>query len=197
MSQIMLFPLSSVVLPEGKMKLRIFEPRYKRMIAECLKAGTGFGLCLVNNDAGALPHNTASIGTFVSIVDFETLDDGLLGITVSGIKRFKVEQVSTDFDGLRHADVTWLPTWQPKQLNEHHLFVGERLQAVYKAFPLLGELYTHCFFDDATWVSQRWIEVLPVTCSEFEKLALQQDCDEMLDFVEEMITVNDSQKATI
>lgn len=45
MEEIMLFPLSSVVLPEGKMKLRIFEPRYQRMVAQCSKTGSGFGLC--------------------------------------------------------------------------------------------------------------------------------------------------------
>ncbi len=41
------------------------------------------------------------------------------------------------------------------------------------------------FFDDATWVSQRWLEVLPLECHHFEHLVTQQDCSATLSFLGE------------
>ncbi|WP_218745665.1 LON peptidase substrate-binding domain-containing protein, partial [Vibrio parahaemolyticus] len=113
MKDVMLFPLTSVVLPEGKMNLRIFEPRYKRMVKECSLQNVGFGVCLVGSEGDPKDvGNVSSIGTLVRIVDFETLSDGLLGITVAGEKRFVIKRVRADSDGLRHAEVEWLDNWQ-------------------------------------------------------------------------------------
>lgn len=76
------------------MNLRIFEPRYKRMVKECSLQDSGFGVCLVGNDGDPKAvGNVSSIGTLVTIVDFETLSDGLLGITVAGERRFIVKRV--------------------------------------------------------------------------------------------------------
>ena len=75
MNEVMLFPLTSVVLPEGKMKLRIFEPRYKRMVKECSLNNVGFGLCLVENTAASDKQSKiATVGTLVQIVDFEQVE---------------------------------------------------------------------------------------------------------------------------
>jgi Lon protease-like protein len=192
----MLFPLRSVVLPEGKMRLRIFEPRYKRMVTECLKGESGFGVCLISGDASAIPKNVSEIGTFVSIVDFETLDDGMLGITVSGIKKFRVVDVGADDDGLRHASVKWLEGWATEELSDENQFLGERLQDVYKKFPQIGDLYLHRFFDDAAWVSQRWLEVLPLECHHFEHLVTQPDCSTAVNFLTEAFKSGDIQEET-
>ncbi|GAL33058.1 hypothetical protein JCM19240_6490 [Vibrio maritimus] len=196
MSQIMLFPLRSVVLPEGKMRLRIFEPRYKRMVTECLKNETGFGVCLISGDSSSVPNNVSEIGTFVSIVDFETLDDGMLGITVSGIKKFRVMDVRADDDGLRSASVKWLEGWATEELSDENQFLGERLQDVYKKFPQIGDLYLHRFFDDASWVSQRWLEVLPLECHHFEHLVTQPDCSTAVNFLAEAFKSGDIQEET-
>lgn len=196
MKQIMLFPLRSVVLPEGKMRLRIFEPRYKRMVTECLKRESGFGVCLISSDAGAVPKNVSAVGTFVSIVDFETLDDGMLGITVSGIKKFRVKHVEADDDGLRQATVDWLEGWDTAELSDENQFLGERLQDVYKKFPQIGELYLHRFFDDAAWVSQRWLEVLPLDCNHFEHLVTQPDCSVAVDFLTQAFKAGDIEEET-
>jgi Lon protease-like protein len=192
----MLFPLRSVVLPEGKMRLRIFEPRYKRMVTECLRNETGFGVCLISDDASVAPKNVSKIGTFVSIVDFETLDDGMLGITVSGIKKFRISDIGADDDGLRSASVEWVEGWATEELNDENQFLGERLQDVYKKFPQIGELYLHRFFDDASWVSQRWLEVLPLECHHFEHLVTQPDCRSAVDFLTQAFNSGDIQEET-
>ncbi len=39
-----LFPLNTVVFPEGELPLRLFEPRYIDMVSECLRNDSGFGV---------------------------------------------------------------------------------------------------------------------------------------------------------
>ncbi|WP_322803005.1 LON peptidase substrate-binding domain-containing protein [Vibrio alfacsensis] len=188
MNEVMLFPLTSVVLPEGKMNLRIFEPRYKRMVKECSIRNMGFGVCLVGNSENSKAvGNVSSIGTLVTIVDFEILSDGLLGITVVGEKRFSVKRVRADSDGLRHADVEWLENWEGPVSDPPFTELSEQLARIYTRFPQLGDLYQHRFFDDVSWVTQRWLEILPLDSALFEKLVGAQDCLPALQFLNDAI----------
>ncbi|WP_172561943.1 LON peptidase substrate-binding domain-containing protein [Vibrio furnissii] len=191
MEEIMLFPLSSIVLPEGKMKLRIFEPRYKRMVAECSKANSGFGMCLFDSKVKGNANPLSEFGTWVKIVDFETLGDGLLGVTVVGIKRFSIHKVRVEYDGLRRAKVEWQPSWPTQALEEDDLFLSHHLQNLYQEFPQIGELYPHCFFDDASWVAQRWLELLPLSNQQFDSLAQFADCRHALSFLTQTIEAYD------
>ncbi|HCG8031318.1 TPA: LON peptidase substrate-binding domain-containing protein [Vibrio parahaemolyticus] len=188
MKEVMLFPLTSVVLPEGKMNLRIFEPRYKRMVKECSLQNVGFGVCLVGSEGDPKDvGNVSSIGTLVKMVDFETLSDGLLGITVVGEKRFTVKRVRADADGLRHAEVDWLDNWQTPSQQLDFGYLSQQLAQVYEQFPQLGTLYQHRFYDDPIWVTQRWLELLPLDSHLFESLVGAQDCRPALRFLNQAI----------
>ena len=46
-----LFPLNVMILPGEKMRLHIFEPRYKQLINECLANETAFGIPYVLNSS--------------------------------------------------------------------------------------------------------------------------------------------------
>ena len=69
-----LFPLSAHLLPGGIMPLRIFEPRYQRMIAEA--GESGFALCMVDPRQPDALRNMLPIATRVTIIDFDRLPDG-------------------------------------------------------------------------------------------------------------------------
>ncbi|WP_372377237.1 LON peptidase substrate-binding domain-containing protein [Vibrio natriegens] len=198
MNEVMLSPLTSVVLPEGKMNLRIFEPRYIRMVKECSSKNMGFGVCLVGNDGDPKEvGNVSSIGSLVRIVDFETLSDGLLGITVVGEKRFKVLRVRADSDGLRHAEVEWMDNWAvPKGLYSFD-YLSQQLAYVYEEFPQLGSLYEHRFYDDPSWVTQRWLELLPLECHLFDRLAGAEDCLPALHFLHQALEAPKNKEARL
>ncbi len=42
-----LFPLNSVVFPHQTMSLRIFEPRYLKLIETCYRDASPFGICMI------------------------------------------------------------------------------------------------------------------------------------------------------
>ncbi|WP_176297937.1 LON peptidase substrate-binding domain-containing protein [Vibrio sp. 05-20-BW147] len=185
MSELMLFPLSSTVLPDGKMKLRIFEPRYQRMVKWCCEHNVSFGMCLVDNSQRK--SQLSSLGTEVKIVDFDALPDGLLGITVLGLRRFMSESIRIEQDGLRIATVNFLENWPQERLSAPQRFVGEQLQEVHHSFPQLGELYNECFYQDANWVARRWLEILPLSVEQFDHLAGTENCHTAMHFLSEVV----------
>jgi uncharacterized protein len=92
-----LFPLNSVLFPQARMPLHIFEPRYREMIDRCLEEDLAFGVLLIKEgeEVGgpATPHE---IGTLARIVDVARLDDGRMNIIVAGVTRFKLREQHTD-----------------------------------------------------------------------------------------------------
>ena len=101
-----LFPLSSVLFPEGALSLRIFESRYLDMIRDCARNDSGFGVCLILDGAEVgEPATPAAVGTYARIVDFNVQADGLLGILARGEHRFRVQQTRVRDNGLVHAQV--------------------------------------------------------------------------------------------
>ncbi|WP_038174075.1 MULTISPECIES: LON peptidase substrate-binding domain-containing protein [Vibrio] len=191
MPEIMLFPLSSVVLPEGKMRLRIFEPRYKRLISQALKSDGCFGICLFDPAQAKSSGELSAVGTLVKITDFESLDDGLLGISVTGLKKFRIQRVRVEYDGLRLARVESLSNWDVTSLDYQAEPLSQGLAKIYQQFPDLGELYQQRFFDDASWVTQRWLEILPMSNQKFDSLVTQADCSGAIEFLKR--TLNNTQ----
>ena len=76
------FPLGLVVLPGTIQTLQIFEPRYLSMVKSCLSSDSGFVITLSKSNQSG--ESFMSQGTFVEIIDFNQLPNGLLGITVRG-----------------------------------------------------------------------------------------------------------------
>jgi Lon protease-like protein len=109
MPEIPLFPLKSVLLPGNTMALKIFEPRYLDMIANCMREGSGFGVVLIHRgEETAADTDIYSIGTTATIGDWEHRADGLLGITAIGTRRFEILSTRTQQDGLTFAEVKLL-----------------------------------------------------------------------------------------
>ena len=112
MNEISLFPLSTVLLPCGRIPLQIFEQRYLDLVAHCMREGEGFGVVWLRQGSevsgGSLntPH-LGDYGTYATIVDWDQLPNGLLGITIEGQQRFDVSSIWRDTSGLVKATVTF------------------------------------------------------------------------------------------
>lgn len=81
-----LFPLKVVAFPGLAMPLHIFEPRYRRLLADCLAGDGGFGLVPVG-EGGEAP-SPGSVGCLMRIARHEALPDGRANIIVTGERRF-------------------------------------------------------------------------------------------------------------
>lgn len=180
MESLPLFPLHTVLFPEGPLRLRIFEPRYLDMIGRCMREGSVFGVALIAQgfEAGG-PARTVSIGTTARIVDFEKLPDGLLGISAVGDRRFRIMSSDRQPDGLNVGQIEWLASEASAPVPSEYSILVEMLR---QAFPQVSAAYGGLAprFDDATWVSMRLAELLPLPPAE------RQQCLEMNDPVERL-----------
>ncbi|MBA1203064.1 ATP-dependent protease [Pseudomonas capeferrum] len=115
-----LFPLNTVLFPGCKLDLQIFEARYLDMIGRCMKQGGGFGVvCILEGEqVGKAPVGVASLGCEALIRDFQQQDNGLLGIRVEGVRRFRVEQTEIEKDQLLVGEVQWLAEMEDSPLLE-------------------------------------------------------------------------------
>ncbi len=193
MEKFSLFPLSSIVLPGGQMKLRIFEPRYQRLVKDCLSHKQNFVMCVAPASNEVWQKTSLErVGSVVSIVDFEQLDDGLLGITVQGQERCIIHKVETEFDGLRLCEVDTIGRWPSEPITKADAVLADSLNEVYHQFPQLEKLNTPTHFDDSAWVSQRWLELLPLNQVPLNQLVLAKTCQDTLAFLHHTLLCDDS-----
>jgi len=87
-----LFPLHTVLFPGMALPIRVFEPRYRRMLDDCLRgADRSFGVVLIREGrevgGGADPHR---VGTMAYVEEVKPLADGTLAVSTEGRGRFRV-----------------------------------------------------------------------------------------------------------
>ncbi len=161
-SVIPLFPLHTVLFPGGPLPLRIFETRYTDMVGRCAREQQPFGVVLIQEgEEGGEVATTATVGCTARIADFYTLEDGLLGISCVGDRKFRVQRVWRESDGLNMAEVLWLPDEPAIVLPSDY---SRMAATVRRALEQLAEHYEHVEkkFDDAAWVGARLTELLPL-----------------------------------
>ena len=98
------FPLGLVVLPGTIQTLQIFEPRYLSMVKDCMNSESGFVITLSNDNISG--ESFMSQGTFVDIIDFNQLPNGLLGITVKGREKVSIKSIEQVESGLHYASIS-------------------------------------------------------------------------------------------
>jgi Lon protease-like protein len=81
-----IFPLSVVLFPGTPLPLHIFEPRYRRMLADCLAGDRRFGITPSGKDDG-MPE-AGTVGCIAEIRVNQELPDGRSNIIVYGGERF-------------------------------------------------------------------------------------------------------------
>ena len=88
-----IFPLDLVLFPNQDLPLRIFEPRYKQMVDDCMMGEKEFGICL-GHDNATLSNWQApyGIGTIAKIIDCKDVDStsGHLFLNVRGHRKFRI-----------------------------------------------------------------------------------------------------------
>lgn len=185
-----LFPLSAHVLPEGRLALRVFEPRYLRMIKEVCYSGSGFGVCMLN-ERGLKEKNEHiyPVGTWVEICDFNQQDDGLLGIVVEGKSFFTLQRVVTEDDGLRigECDIWQRPLDYKEEDKLDVKTLSLRLQELFKTYPDFTQLYGSPCFDDVRWVLYRWLEILPISPEQKQRFLQEKSLNAVYQYLNHLI----------
>lgn len=88
-----MFPLGTVLLPGAVLPMRVFEPRYQRLLDDVLPDSRRFGVVLIERGSEVGGGDVrAQVGTVAEIARAEPVDDGTWKLVVVGEDRFEVEQ---------------------------------------------------------------------------------------------------------
>jgi uncharacterized protein len=95
-----LFPLSTVLVPQMRLSLHVFEPRYRQLVADLMSAdGPGapeFGVIALRHghEVGQL-QDLYDVGTVARVTDLLPHPDGRCDLAAVGEDRFVVESLDT------------------------------------------------------------------------------------------------------
>ncbi|MBL4743593.1 MAG: LON peptidase substrate-binding domain-containing protein [Cycloclasticus sp.] len=157
-----IFPLSTVLFPEGVLSLRIFEARYLDMVSSCLKQDTPFGVCLiVDGHEVGLGARCYQVGTLAKIIDWHQPKDGVLEIEALGCQRFKMLDSQIAGNELTTATIQLLEEIPAVAVpNEMSRLTTMLKNVVKKSQPNVS--LDEESLNDADWVGFRLTEVLPM-----------------------------------
>lgn len=180
-----LFPLHTVLLPGGPLPLKIFEPRYLKMVAGCLKADSEFGVVLITK-GGETGEAAASheVGCLARIIDWDQDDAGLLTIRAVGTRRFRVIRRRVTGDQLVRADVDVLTEPEPVPVPDRF---KPQAEWVAQVMPQLAPYHGLMPEDDAAWLAGRLAELAGVKTSQRQTLLEMNDPLEQLNRVASLI----------
>lgn len=181
-----LFPLNTVLFPGGVMPLRIFETRYLDMVSACLRADAGFGVVAIHqgSETGSQPASIHPVGTLARIVDFDPMEDGLLGITCLGVQRLRVVGHRVQPDRLLLGQVQWLPDDPQQSPAPSHEPLIRALRDLLDSEELVAQ--TRFFapdWEDASWIGNRLAELLPLPLSVRQALLEMTEPRQRLDIL--------------
>ena len=186
-----LFPLNAVLFPGGPLPLRIFEPRYLDMVSRCLREQSGFAVVLITEgEETAATASFAATGTEASIVDFDRLEGGLLGISCIGRQRVRVLEAWREADGLNRGRVVAIDADPVLPVPAAQSWLSD---VVRRVLPEAGDTYRHVEIrDDAAWVGNRLAEMLPLSLTDKQALLELTDPLERLSALEPAVSRTES-----
>ena len=173
LSSLPLFPLASVLFPDGVLALRVFEVRYLDMVRKCHQTGAPFGVVSLTQGsevrrAGAPDEQFHDVGTLAVIEQLASPQPGLITLVCKGTERFRITQRNHLVHGLWIASVSQLDRDLsipiPEDLKKTATALTKVLHTLHARDALnpAAKLPTPEQLDDCGWVANRWCELLPV-----------------------------------
>lgn len=190
--EIPLFPLNTVLFPGGVLPLRLFEPRYLSMVSRCMKDNTQFAVVAMT--AGSEVGSQAEFvecGTLASIVDFDQLEDGLLGVTCRGGARITVLERWRQDDGLNMGKVTCLENEPGQTIDDSHQALVRFLRDLLAQDSVRQyQQWMDQDWTNTSWLGYRIAELLPLPVELKFTLLKMEDAAQRLDILQTILRDN-------
>lgn len=172
-----LFPLQTVLFPDGFLPLRIFEVRYLDMIPRQHRAGAPFGVVCLSEGSevrraapggeGFAHEAFHPVGTLARIDELQHPQPGLLLLRCTGTQRFRLRRSAQQKFGLWVAEVDLIAADAFVPVPADLAFVREALQTLLQRIGQSAEpgglpLHPPYRWNDCGWLANRWCELLPL-----------------------------------
>lgn len=179
-----IFPLHAVLFPRARLQLQIFEPRYVDMVKHCINQETGFVISYIEAGEEVLQRDRSAvfsdIGCYAQIVDWQRLDNGLLGIEIEGHNVVSIERFEQHLDGLYTGHLDCWPVKGHVSIPEGCRGLVEWLQGM--------TLHQHhqlpCDWSCAEQVSYRLAQILPISLQQKQHILETYSAAERLELMQ-------------
>ncbi len=175
-----LFPLNTVLFPDGILPLKVFETRYIDMVRDCMKKDVPFGVVLIKSgqEVGVAAEPEA-VGCLAHITNWDAPQLGVLLLRTQGGARFRILETRSYKDQHLEARVEILDN-VASALAKEHAACANTLELVIHDINTKGQAEHGANFEnpfpetlqlhDAGWVADRWCEILPIPLKAKQKL---------------------------
>ena len=180
-----IFPLRTILFPDSKLPLRIFEPRYIDMVSRSMRENSEFGIILSRESTDPKMFETYDTGTLAKIIDWDQGVDGLLGITTIGTQKFHLKQLNKQEDGLNIGSIERIEKEGDYKPLKEFTHLVQLLEAILDDVNIYDENEKN--FDSASWISYRFAEILPLRVEDKQKCLEIDDPIIRLNFLEPLI----------
>ncbi len=193
-AELPLFPLRSVLFPDGLLELKIFEARYLDLMTRCMREQSPFGVvCLKHGREvkGAEGVELCDVGTTAELIDVDSASAGILLVRCRGGSRFRLGATRQEPDGLWVGEVSAIEGEAATAPSPSQADLVKSLAEAIAALAAQGArpfLEPHRF-DDAGWVADRWCEILPLPLEVKQRLLTLMDPLARLDVVDSLMRV--------
>ncbi len=192
-NELPLFPLNTVLFPDGLLELRIFEVRYLDLISRCMRQKLPFGVVCLRSGGEAVrsPEGVSlhEVGTLAELLEVDSAEANVLDVRCRGTRRFELGATRQQADGLWLGDATGLADDAVVVPSAGSSGIVASLAEAIKALAGRGErpfLEPH-HFDSAGWVANRWCEILPLPKDSKQRLMAIRDPQARLDAVDALM----------
>jgi Lon protease-like protein len=166
-----LFPLATVLFPDGVLPLQIFEVRYLDMIGKCIVNGAPFGVVMLTEGHEVRVPDAlerfADEGTLATVEEHNSPSAGLLQVVCRGGARFRIASCERWVNGLWMAQAELLAGDKAVRIPSE---LRGAADALHRVLASLVDVPEHRWpvrkpfrLDDCGWVANRWCELLPLT----------------------------------
>lgn len=167
-----LFPLTTVLYPQGVLNLQIFEVRYLDLMKKCLRDDTPFGVVsLLDGNEVRRPDEKiqlAKTGTLVNIERHGFVTPTLMEISTIGSQRFKLLNATQEKNGLWMGEIQMMPADPVIEIPDYLQGSANALANLINSIDEQGITEEQLPFRkpyklmDSGWVANRWCELLPL-----------------------------------
>lgn len=185
-----IFPLPVFLLPDGITRLRIFEPRYLKMVTIAMK-GHGFVIWLTHQKQ---EKQTPEWGSWVEVINFDQGKDGVLEIDVKCKALVNINSIEKNADNLHLGKVCEIFHWSQCIDEKPTTDLQKSLKEVLLNDAMLSELYAHNQSQSTNWVVARWLEILPVNLAIKSDFVDTHNYDQAKHFVQSIISQDKKSK---
>lgn len=193
-----LFPLKTVLFPDGVLPLKVFETRYIDMVRECMKENAPFGVVLIKSgqEVGTAAE-PEEVGCLAHITDWDMEELGVMMLRTQGGERFRIRETRVLRDQRLEARVDLIAPDTTIPATDVHVTCAKTLKMVIDDVNEKGRAERGSDFispfsqpirlDSASWVANRWCEILPIPLKARQKLLELLDAESRLSIIHQYL----------